>query len=112
MASHGPMPVTHKGWHAVFVVKGRMCVDGKDLRPGDYVFGWDEPHGPFEYPDGFEGFSVTMGEDLHHHWDPAELFSYRRQWAPETEEGRQGCAAFDRWLAEQAEQLRRSSSGA
>ena len=90
----------------------RVHLYGKDLRPGDYVFGWDEPHGPFEYPDGFEGFSVTMGEDLHHHWDPAELFSYRRQWAPETEEGRQGCAAFDRWLAEQAEQLRRSSSGA
>jgi hypothetical protein len=98
---------THQGWHALVVLKGRMCVDGKDLRPGDYVFGWDVAHGPFEYPDGFEGFSVSMGEDMHHHWDEAEFLAYQRQWAPETDEGRRGCEEFDRWRREQAEALRR-----
>ena len=43
---------THKSWHSILVTKGRMCVAGKDLRPGDYVFGWDTLHGPYEYPDG------------------------------------------------------------
>jgi hypothetical protein len=46
-----------------------MCVAGKDLRPGDYVFGWDEPHGPYEYPDGCEVFVVFGGEGTHHVWD-------------------------------------------
>lgn len=93
---------THNGWHALVVLKGRMCVDGKDLRPGDVVFGWDLDHGPFEYPDGFEGFSVSMGEDLHHHWDEAEFYAYQRQWQAETDEGRRGCEEFDRWRAGQA----------
>ncbi len=28
---------SHKSWHSILVLKGRMCVDGKDLRPGDYI---------------------------------------------------------------------------
>lgn len=99
---------THKGWHCVVVMKGRMCVGGRDLRPGDYVFGWDEPHGPFEYPDGFEGFTVSMGADMHHVWDPGELYAYERRWQPETEEGRRGCEAFDAWRRAQAEASRRT----
>ena len=47
---------SHKSWHSILVLKGRMCVDGKDLRPGDYMFGWDKLHGSFEYPDGAEAF--------------------------------------------------------
>jgi len=53
---------SHKSWHSILVTKGRMCVAGKDLRPGDYVFGWDQPHGPYEYPDGCEVFVVFMGD--------------------------------------------------
>jgi len=53
---------THNSWHSILVTKGRMCVAGKDLRPGDYVFGWDIPHGPYEYPDGCEVFVVDMGD--------------------------------------------------
>ena len=49
---------SHKSWHSICVLKGRMCVAGKDLRPGDYVFGWDKLHGPYEYPDGCEAFVV------------------------------------------------------
>ena len=59
---------THKSWHSILVTKGRMCVAGKDLRPGDYVFGWDIPHGPYEYPDGCEVFIVYMG-DASHVWE-------------------------------------------
>jgi hypothetical protein len=99
---------SHKGWHCVVVLEGRMCVDGKELLPGDYIFGWDEFHGPLEYPDGFEGFTVSMGEDMHHIWDPDEFYAYERQWRPETEEGRQGCEAFDRWRREQAEASKRA----
>lgn len=88
---------THQGWHSVLVVKGRMCVAGKDLPPGSYIFGWDIPHGPFEYPDGCEVFTVSMGEDMHHHWNLDEFLAYQRQWEPKTEDGRHGCAEFDRW---------------
>jgi hypothetical protein len=83
----------HKGWHCVVVMKGRMCVDGKELKPGDYVFGWDELHGPFEYPDGFEGFTVSMGEDMHHVWDEDEFYTYERQWKPETDEAARNSTA-------------------
>ena len=35
-------------WHSIVVLKGRMCVAGNNLLPGDYVFGWGEPRGPYE----------------------------------------------------------------
>lgn len=36
---------THDSWHSILVTKGRMCVAGKDLRPGDYVFGCESRAG-------------------------------------------------------------------
>ena len=99
---------THQGWHCGLVVKGRMCVSGKDLRPGDSFFGWDIPHGPFEYPDGCEVFSVSLGVDMHHIWDEATFFAYKRQWEPETEEGRHGCIEFDRWRREKTGKIGRT----
>ena len=74
---------SHKSWHSIVVLKGRMCVAGKDLRPGDYVFGWDLPHGPYEYPDGCEVFVVFMGEGTEHDWDAAKHQAHQKQWAPE-----------------------------
>src|SRR3972149_4195100 len=56
---------THTSWHSILVTKGRMCVAGKDLHPGDCVFGWDIRHGPYEYPDGCEVFIVYMGDATH-----------------------------------------------
>jgi len=91
---------THKGWHSLVVLEGRMCVAGKDLRPGDCVFGWDLPHGPFEYPDGCTVFTVAVGESMHHEWEWAPFLAYERQWAPETPEGEKGCVAFDAWRRE------------
>ena len=80
---------SHKSWHSIVVLKGRMCVAGKDLRPGDYVFGWDELHGPYEYPDGCEVFIVFMGEGTQHVWDAARHESHAKVWNPETDAGRQ-----------------------
>jgi hypothetical protein len=96
---------THLGWHNVLVLKGRMCVAGKELRPGDLVFGWDIPHGPFEYPDGCEVFAVSLGESMHHEWEWGPFLAYKRQWAPETEEGRKACERFDAWRAEMSAKL-------
>ena len=80
---------THKSWHSILVTKGRMCVAGKDLHPGDYVFGWDIPHGPYEYPDGCEVFIVYMG-DAKHVWKKNDLLEHKNIWNPETEEGKRG----------------------
>ena len=83
---------THKSWHSILVTKGRMCVAGKDLHPGDYVFGWDIPHGPYEYPDGCEVFIVYMG-DAKHVWKKEDLLEHKNIWNPETDEGKQGVEA-------------------
>jgi hypothetical protein len=95
---------THLGWHNVLVLEGRMCVAGTELRSGDFVFGWDLPHGPFEYPDGCQVFAVSMGESMHHEWEWEPFLSYRRQWQPETARGREACVEFDRWRTEMAKQ--------
>jgi hypothetical protein len=77
----------HKSWHSICVLKGRMCVAGKDLRPGDYVFGWDALHGPYEYPDGCEVFVVFMGDGIQHQWDAEKHAGHAKTWTPETEGG-------------------------
>lgn len=79
---------SHKSWHSIVVLKGRMCVAGKDLRPGDYVFGWDEIHGPYEYPDGCEVFVVFMGDGTEHVWSEDEHARHKKVWEPETSEGK------------------------
>jgi hypothetical protein len=86
---------THTSWHSILVTKGRMCVAGKDLRPGDYVFGWDIPHGPYEYPDGCEVFIVYMG-DATHVWEKSDLLEHKNIWEPETDVGRKGVEAHIR----------------
>jgi hypothetical protein len=46
--------------HSIVVLNDRMCVAGNNLRPGDYVFDWREPRGPYEkYPDGCESSSCS-----------------------------------------------------
>jgi len=80
---------THTSWHSILVTKGRMCVAGKDLRPGDYVFGWDIPHGPYEYPDGCEVFIVYMG-DATHIWEKKDLLKHALKWKPKTVTGKKG----------------------
>lgn len=83
---------THKSWHSILVTKGRMCVAGKDLRPGDYVFGWDLPHGPYEYPDGCEVFVVFMGEGTQHEWDETGYLAHKTKWRAKTGAGKKAVA--------------------
>jgi hypothetical protein len=70
-----------------------MCVAGKDLRPGDYVFGWDIRHGPYEYPDGCEVFIVYMG-DATHVWEKNRLLRHKLRWKPKTTAGKKGVLAY------------------
>ena len=84
---------SHKSWHSIMVLKGRMCVGGKDLRPGDYVFGWDLPHGPYEYPDGCEVFTVFMGEGTQHEWSAEAHLKHETTWEAETDAGKAGVVA-------------------
>jgi hypothetical protein len=86
---------THKSWHSILVTKGRMCVAGKDLRPGDYVFGWDELHGPYEYPDGCEVFVVFMGDSVAHEWKEDSLLRHRTKWRARTAAGKRAVAKAD-----------------
>jgi len=83
---------THKSWHSILVTKGRMCVAGKDLRPGDYVFGWDTLHGPYEYPDGCEVFVVFMGGGTQHVWKEGAHLRHRIKWRARTAAGKQAVA--------------------
>ena len=83
---------THASWHSILVTRGRMCVAGKDLRAGDYVFGWDIPHGPYEYPDGCEVFIVYMG-DATHVWEENKHLAHKNVWRPKTKVGKKGVTA-------------------
>jgi hypothetical protein len=80
-----------------------MCVAGKDLRPGDYVFGWNTMHGPYEYPDGCEVFVVFMGDGTQHEWKEESLLRHRTKWRARTAAGKRavarGAAARKRVLA-------------
>jgi anti-sigma factor ChrR (cupin superfamily) len=57
---------THESWHSICVLEGKMCVAGMELKTGDFVFGWDLPHGPYHYPEGCVVFTVSMGKSIIH----------------------------------------------
>ena len=64
---------THGASHSGALLEGRWIVDGRELHPGGYFYGpagEDEPHGPFESPEGtlvFVSFRGT-GESMSHKW--------------------------------------------
>jgi hypothetical protein len=75
---------THKSWHIALVTRGRVRMVGeKDLHAGDVVFGWEQPHGPFEFLDDGEVFAVSMGEGTQHVWDKKEIFHQHTKWKTE-----------------------------
>ena len=98
----------HKSWHSGIVMKGRQCVSGIERYPGDYGFGWDEPHGPFECPDGCEVFAVMVGGGTEHVWDEDKHLRYQAKFKAETSEGKkavaEGGAARKRELEQKKEQ--------
>ena len=51
----------HDHYHSIFVLEGEMHVDGKVLKPGDYVYGGGRgnAHGPYEYPVGCTVFACS-----------------------------------------------------
>jgi len=67
-------------------------VAGKDLRPGDYVFGWDTPHSPYEYPDGCEVFVVFMGGGTQHQWKEGKHLRHRTKWRAHSAAGKRAVA--------------------
>lgn len=102
---------THKSWHSILVTKGRMCVAGKDLRPGDYVFGWDTLHGPYEYPDGCEVFVVFMGEGTQHAWKEDAHLRHRTKWRAQTKAGKEAVAKGNAGRARALARKRSTKSG-
>lgn len=57
---------THPGTHVSTVLKGLALVDGLTLTPLDVILGAaDEPHGPLEYPQGCQLFSLFQGSENH-----------------------------------------------
>jgi hypothetical protein len=50
--------------------------------------GWDQPHGPYEYPDGCEVFVVFMGEGTQHVWDEDEFLHHRTLWKAKSATGK------------------------
>lgn len=61
---------THDGAHASLLLQGRMLVHGRELTPGDYVYGQKVEHGPMEYPDGAVMFaSFVGGSTAHEGWE-------------------------------------------
>jgi anti-sigma factor ChrR (cupin superfamily) len=60
---------THESSHSVLVVEGLQIVNGEQMRPGDYVWAsGEEPHGPFEYPEGCTVFASFRGDSYHHRY--------------------------------------------
>ncbi|SRR5579875_568029 len=57
---------THNSQHSTFILQGRVMVEGKELRAGDYLFGRPGlPHGPFEWHDDCIVFDQTVGDPVH-----------------------------------------------
>ena len=66
---------THAASHSAFLLRGRWIVEGRELQPGSYFYGpagEDQPHGPFESPEGtliFICFRGGTGAAIEHHWE-------------------------------------------
>jgi anti-sigma factor ChrR (cupin superfamily) len=61
----------HDALHYDVIIEGEMHVDGRVLRPGDYLRGPSKvPHGPMAYPRGCTVFGVVRDGSIHH--DPSE----------------------------------------
>ncbi|MBK7903781.1 MAG: cupin domain-containing protein [Proteobacteria bacterium] len=60
---------THESSHSLVVLEGKMCVAGKELGPGDYVYASGREHGPYHYPVGCTVFGVSIGRSIQHKYD-------------------------------------------
>lgn len=59
----------HDSSHSVLVLEGLQVAEGEPMRPGDYVWAsGEEPHGPFEYPEGCVVFASFRGSSAQHRY--------------------------------------------
>lgn len=63
---------THESAHACLVLDGRIVTEGHELTAGDYIYGQQVPHGPWEFPDGGMNFVSFVGGSPLHEWDEAD----------------------------------------
>lgn len=67
----------HDSGHSVIVLEGVQIVRGEPLRPGDYCWArGDEPHGPFEYPEGCVVFASFRGPSSQHRYPGSPAGSF------------------------------------
>ena len=60
----------HDSSHSVLVLEGLQIAEGEHMRPGDYVWAsGEEPHGPFEYPEGCVVFASFRGPSSQHRYE-------------------------------------------
>lgn len=60
----------HDSSHSVVVLEGLQIANGEPMRPGDYVWAsGEEPHGPFEYPEGCVVFASFRGPSSQHRYE-------------------------------------------
>ena len=110
----------HGGSHATTVLKGRAIIDGLTLKQLDVVLGpSNEPHGPLNYPEGCQLFSVFHGS--YHHSEseqPNTEKQYRLiqsggiAWQPGGVKGCEAKTLVDRGVGRLLLQARRFSAGA
>lgn len=59
----------HDSSHSIVVLEGLQIAAGDPLRPGDYCWAsGEEPHGPFEYPEGCVVFASFRGASSLHRY--------------------------------------------
>lgn len=59
----------HDSSHSIVVLEGLQIAAGEPLRPGDYCWAsGEEPHGPFEYPEGCVVFASFRGASALHRY--------------------------------------------
>lgn len=63
---------THESAHACLVLDGRILINDRELTAGDYIYGQQIPHGPWEFPDGGMNFVSFVGGSPTHQWDEDE----------------------------------------
>lgn len=110
----------HGGSHATTVLKGRAIIDGLTLQKLDVVLGpSNEPHGPLNYPEGCQLFSVFHGS--YHHSEseqPNTEKQYRLiqsggiAWQPGGPKGCEAKTLVDRGVGRLLLQARRFAPGA
>lgn len=67
----------HDSSHSVVVLEGLQIAEGEHMRPGDYVWAsGDEPHGPFEYPEGCVVFASFRGVSAQHRYEGSPAGHY------------------------------------